>query len=93
LKLEMVVDAAIRADAGRGLALPAGAVIDTGVRKIVFVDLGEGRIEPREVTLGREADGYDEVLSGVREGEKVVTAANFLIDSESKLHAVAPAAR
>jgi Cu(I)/Ag(I) efflux system membrane fusion protein len=93
LKLEMFVDAAIRADAGRGLALPAGAVIDTGVRKIVFVDLGEGRIEPREVTLGREADGYDEVLSGVREGEKVVTAANFLIDSESKLHAVAPAAR
>lgn len=93
LKLEMFVDASIQADIGRGLALPAGAVVDTGVRKIVYADLGEGRIEPREVRLGREADGYVEVLSGVDAGEKVVTSANFLIDSESKLRAVAPTAR
>ena len=91
LKLEMFVNAAIKADLGRVLALPESALLDSGARKLVFVDLGEGRIEPREVRVGREADGYYELLSGVREGEKVVTTANFLIDSESKLKSlVAP---
>lgn len=85
LKLEMFVNAAIKADLGLALALPEGAVLDSGARKLAFVDLGEGRIEPREVRVGREADGYYELLSGVKEGEKVVTTANFLIDSESKL--------
>ena len=85
LKLEMYVNAAIKADLGVTLALPEAALLDSGARKLVFVDLGEGRVEPREVRLGREADGYYELLSGVREGEKVVTTANFLIDSESKL--------
>ncbi|MBI4375093.1 MAG: efflux RND transporter periplasmic adaptor subunit [Elusimicrobia bacterium] len=91
LKLEMFVNAAIKADLGRVLALPESALLDSGARKLVFVDLGEGRIEPREVRVGREADGYYELLSGAREGEKVVTTANFLIDSESKLKSlVAP---
>ncbi|OGR91383.1 MAG: hypothetical protein A2V88_16885 [Elusimicrobia bacterium RBG_16_66_12] len=91
LKLEMFVNAAIKADLGVALALPEGALLDSGARKLVFVELGEGRIEPREVRVGREADGYYELLSGVREGEKVVTTANFLIDSESKLKSlVAP---
>jgi Cu(I)/Ag(I) efflux system membrane fusion protein len=85
LKLEMFVNAAIKADLGVALALPESALLDSGARKLVFVDLGEGRIEPREVRVGREADGYYELLSGVREGEKAVTTANFLIDSESKL--------
>lgn len=85
LKLEMFVNAAIKADFGEKLALPEAALLDSGQRKLVFVELGEGRIEPREVRVGREADGYYELLSGVREGEKVVTTANFLIDSESKL--------
>jgi len=85
LKLEMFVNAAIKADLGVTLALPEGALLDSGARKLVFVDLGEGRLEPREVRVGREADGYYELLSGVKEGEKVVTTANFLIDSESKL--------
>lgn len=88
LKLEMFVNAAIEADLGTALALPEGAVLDSGARKLAFVDLGEGRIEPREVRVGREADGYYELLSGVKEGEKVVTTANFLIDSESKLKAL-----
>lgn len=88
LKLEMFVNAAIKADLGVALALPEGALLDSGARKIVFVDLGDGRIEPREVRVGREADGYYELLSGVKEGEKVVTTANFLIDSESKLKAL-----
>lgn len=92
LKLEMFVNAAIKADLGTALALPEGALLDSGTRKLVFVDLGEGRIEPREVRVGREADGYYELLSGAKEGEKVVTSANFLIDSESKLKSlVAPA--
>lgn len=87
LRLEMYVDAVIRADLGWKLALPEEAVLDSGERKIVFVDLGDGRIEPREVRVGRQAGGYFELLSGVKPGEKVVTAANFLIDSESKLKA------
>ncbi len=87
LKLEMFVNASIQVELGRKLAIPEEAVIDTGERNVAFVDLGEGRIEPREVTVGREADGYYELLSGVREGEKVVTSAQFLIDSESKLKA------
>lgn len=93
LKLEMYVDAVIKADMGRKLALPIDALVDTGVRKLVYVDLGNGRIEPREIQVGREADGYYEVISGLREGEKAVTSANFLIDSESKLRAVTPNAQ
>jgi len=87
LKLEMFVNAAIKADLGMTLALPESALLDSGTRKLAFVDLGEGRIEPREVRIGRAADGYYELLSGVKEGEKVVTSANFLIDSESRLKA------
>ncbi len=87
LKLEMYVNASIRVDLGTKLALPEEALVDTGIRKIAFVDLGEGRIEPREVRVGREADGYYELLGGVAGGERVVTSAQFLIDSESKLKA------
>ena len=85
LKLEMFVNAAIKADLGTKLALPEAALLDSGERKLVFVELGEGRIEPREVRVGSVADGYYELLSGVREGERVVTTANFFIDSESRL--------
>ncbi|MBI4678920.1 MAG: efflux RND transporter periplasmic adaptor subunit [Elusimicrobia bacterium] len=87
LKLEMFVNAGIKASLGRRLALPEDALLDTGERQLAFVDLGQGRIEPRVVRVGRKAEGYHELLSGVKEGEKVVTAANFLIDSESKLKA------
>jgi RND family efflux transporter MFP subunit len=69
------------------LAVPASAVIDSGVRRIVLVQSGEGRFEPREVKLGMRADDYVEVLEGVKEGEPVVVAANFLIDAESNLRA------
>ena len=85
LKLEMYVDAEIQVSMGRTLAVPESAVLDSGSRQVVFVDLGQGRLEPREVRLGREANDHYEVLSGLREGEKVVTSANFLVDSESKL--------
>ena len=63
------------------------AVLDTGTRQVVLVDKGEGRFEPREVKLGARSGDYVEVLEGVREGEPVVVAANFLIDAESNLKA------
>lgn len=69
------------------LTIPESAVMDTGRRQAVFVDKGEGRFEPREVKLGHRGDGYVEVREGVREGEPVVIAANFLIDAESNLKA------
>jgi Cu(I)/Ag(I) efflux system membrane fusion protein len=68
-------------------AVPASAVIDSGTQKIVLVATGEGRFEPREVKIGRTGNGYVEVLEGVEPGEDVVTAATFLIDSESNLKA------
>jgi Cu(I)/Ag(I) efflux system membrane fusion protein len=72
---------------GKALAAPESAVIDAGTRQIVIVDKGEGRFEPREVRIGRRGEGYAEITSGVSEGERVVTSANFLIDAESNLKA------
>ena len=69
------------------LAIPDSAVIDSGTRRIVLVQLKEGRFEPREVKLGARSDNYVEVREGVKEGEQVVVAANFLIDAESNLKA------
>lgn len=65
------------------LTVPDSAVLDTGTRRVVLVDLGAGRFEPRTVKLGMHADGYAEVLGGLRAGENVVIKANFLIDAES----------
>lgn len=67
------------------VAVPDSAVLDTGAKQTVLVDRGEGRFEPRAVKLGARGGGYVAVLEGVREGEKVVTGANFLIDAESNL--------
>ncbi len=69
------------------LTVPVSAVIDSGTRQIVLVQLAQGRFEPREVKLGNRSDNYVEVLNGVAEGEQVVVAANFLIDAESNLKA------
>ena len=69
------------------LTVPDSAVIDSGTRSIVLVQLAEGRFEPREVKLGARSDNYIEVKDGVRAGEQVVVAANFLIDAESNLKA------
>jgi len=85
---DMYVDADIdTADAVPVLAVPDSSVLDTGTRQAVLVDKGEGRFEPREVKLGRRGGGYVEVRDGLREGEAVVTSANFLIDAESNLKA------
>jgi RND family efflux transporter MFP subunit len=87
LKPGMFANVEIQTDRGEGLVVPGSAVLDSGTRKIVFVDKGEGRFEPREVELGgRAGDGF-EVLSGLEEGEQVITSANFLIDSESQIKA------
>lgn len=67
------------------VAVPTQAVLRTGQRNVVVVALGDGRFAPREVTLGHEAEGYAQVLSGLEAGAEVVTSAQFLLDSESKL--------
>lgn len=69
------------------LTISESAVLDSGARQIVLVQRGEGLYEPRKVKLGMRADGYVEVIEGVREGEQVVVSANFLIDAESNLKA------
>jgi len=69
------------------LAVPDSAVIDSGTRQVVLVQLTEGLYEPREVKLGMRSDGYVEVAEGLSEGENVVVRANFLIDAESNLKA------
>ncbi|MBS0232514.1 MAG: efflux RND transporter periplasmic adaptor subunit [Proteobacteria bacterium] len=69
------------------LAVPASAIIDSGSRQVVLLDLGNGRFEPRDIKLGRRGNGFVEVLSGVSEGDSVVVDGNFLIDAESNLQA------
>ncbi len=87
LKPEMFVDVAIGVMTGDVLAVPEGAIFNTGTKQILFVDKGEGLFEPRDVVLGLKAEGFAEVKQGVTEGERVVTSGNFLIDSESRLKA------
>ena len=69
------------------VTVPVSAVIDSGTRQIVLVQVKEGRFDPREVKLGARSDNYVEVLEGIKDGEDVVVAANFLIDAESNLKA------
>lgn len=69
------------------LALPDQAIIRSGERDLVVIALGGGYFDPREVKLGIAADGYVQILEGVREGERIVTSSQFLIDSESNLKA------
>ncbi len=85
LKPEMFVTATLRADLGRKLAVPETAVLDTGLRKIVYLLRGNDVLESREVRLGRKAGRDYEVLDGLQEGDRVVTSGNFLVDSEAKL--------
>jgi Cu(I)/Ag(I) efflux system membrane fusion protein/cobalt-zinc-cadmium efflux system membrane fusion protein len=67
------------------LTVPSLAVLRSGQRNVVVVDLGDGRFAPRDVRLGHEGQGYSEVLEGLDEGDRVVTSAQFLIDSEASL--------
>ncbi len=72
---------------GKVLTVPHSAVIDSGVRQLVLLVRGAGRFEPREVKLGARSRQWLEVIEGLREGDVVVTSANFLIDAESNLRA------
>ncbi len=74
-------------DAKPVVAVPDDAVIDTGERQVVLLDRGEGRFEPKEVKVGVRGEGFTEIRDGVSAGDRVVTAANFLIDAESNLKA------
>jgi YHS domain-containing protein len=67
------------------LTVPTQAILNTGLRKVVFVNLGSGQIEPREVETGRSFVGRTEILRGVRRGEPVAVAGTFMLDSESRL--------
>lgn len=69
------------------VSIPESAVLDSGLRRVVLIELGGGAFEPREVELGARGAGYVEVLSGVEVGERVVVDGNFLIDAESNLKA------
>jgi len=85
LKPEMWANVELKIPLGRKLVVPEDAVMDTGEMQMAFVDRGQGYFEARHIRVGSKVKGYYEVLSGLREGEKVVTSANFLIDSESRL--------
>jgi RND family efflux transporter MFP subunit len=88
LKPDMFADVVLRRELGDALFVPEGAVLKPGDRQIVFLDRGDGRLEPREIQTGARVEGGYAVLAGLAEGDKVVTSANFLIDSESSLKAV-----
>ncbi len=88
LKLGMYLNVEINVDlAQNAIAVPETAVIDTGARQVVIIDRRDGTFEPRIVSMGAKADGYQEILSGVKPGEWVVSSATFLLDSESNLNA------
>ncbi|HJU05298.1 MAG TPA: efflux RND transporter periplasmic adaptor subunit, partial [Nitrospiraceae bacterium] len=87
LKPEMYGTVQIKVDRGHRLALPEGALLDSGTRQLVFLVRGEGFFEPREVKVGPKIGSYYEVHEGLQPGDRVVTSGNFLIDSESKLMA------
>ena len=74
---------------GRRLQVPASAVVYTGPRRLVFVDLGEGRFKPQEVRLGVEAGGMYEVLNGLKVGDSVATSATFLIAADARISTAA----
>jgi Cu(I)/Ag(I) efflux system membrane fusion protein len=87
LRPGMYADVTIDLGATEGITIPADALVDTGEAQYVFVSLPGGRFEPRPVTVGARTADRVQILRGVHPGEKVVTTANFLIDSESRLRA------
>jgi len=96
LKPEMFSEVWLERPLGRVVAVPESAVLTTGTRFLVFVAKDGGQFEPREVKPGAKIDSFYQVLEGLAAGEEVVTEANFLVDSESRLKAaltgMAPAA-
>jgi RND family efflux transporter MFP subunit len=89
LKPDMFVNIDLSVSGGKRLTVPSGAVIDTGNRQTVFIDLGNGYLEPRQVTATERIADRIVITSGLAGGERVVASATFLIDSESQLKAAA----
>jgi Cu(I)/Ag(I) efflux system membrane fusion protein len=89
LKPDMYVDVEFRVDMPQRVTVPAEAVLDSGLKKTVFVDRGNGYVEPRQVEIGERIGDRIEISKGLRAGERIVTSGNFLIDSESQLKSAA----
>ena len=89
LKPGMYVNVGLKSPLGRQLVIPASAVFQTGTRQVVFLDHGNGSLEPKEVVLGPQSGNDYVVLKGLQAHQQIVTSANFLIDSESQLQAAA----
>ncbi len=89
LKPDMWVDVEFRGETPPRLTVPAGAVLDTGLRKTVFLDLGNGYFEPRVVETGESTADRVEIVKGLQAGDRIVISGNFLLDSESQLRAAA----
>ena len=87
LKPEMFAEVKLQSDLGRRVAVPEEAVIIAGELRVVFEDLGGGRLAPRKVQTGQRAGGFIEIIKGIEAGDKVVISGNFLIASESRLKA------
>ncbi|MGE0290538.1 MAG: efflux RND transporter periplasmic adaptor subunit [Bradyrhizobium sp.] len=85
LKPDMYAEVALEADLGHRLTVPEEAIIFAGNSRVVFVDLGDGRLNPVRIKTGRRAQGYVEVLEGLSLGDRVVTSGNFLIAAETRL--------
>lgn len=85
LKPGMYGNVTVHTDAVHTLVVPKEAVLETGLRQLVFLDRGQGRYEPASVKLGRRSQDDVEVLEGLTEGDRIVTSANFLLDAESRL--------
>ena len=89
LRPGMFVNVALEAARFTGVVVPDSAVIDSGTRQVVFVEAGPGHFEPRDVQVALRADGKAVLSAGVHPGERVAVAANFLLDSESRLRGTA----
>jgi Cu(I)/Ag(I) efflux system membrane fusion protein/cobalt-zinc-cadmium efflux system membrane fusion protein len=89
LKPGMFVNVDLKSALGRQLVVPASAVFQTGTRQVVFVDHGNGSLEPKDVSLGARVGDDFVVLKGLESHQQIVTSANFLLDSESQLQAAA----
>jgi membrane fusion protein, copper/silver efflux system len=87
LRANMFADVEIMLAGAPVIQVPEGAVIDTGDRQVVILDLGDGRFRPEPVSVGRRGDGMIEIVSGVEAGDRVVGSATFLLDAESNLNA------
>jgi RND family efflux transporter MFP subunit len=87
LKPEMFATAKLSYELGESLAIPESAVMRTGQQTYAFRDAGDGRLVSTPIVVGERSDGYCQLVSGLGEGDKVVTSANFLVDSESSMKA------